>query len=359
MIKRRPSKQELKLVLSYKLALAVTKDYERIIIGSEDSIKQRLSGQQDADVFYDQTRPFGTFLFTSDPNPKDNWCTAIACLIEAQRILHSINPIDHHLKEGVLYQEGKAQDILTEKFDSDDPVCQFVALRIWYGYWVFREKRPAEHCTVFLDSMFNLVRPFSHPFYCIEDRNIVSASNSIFRHPPEFKSADKEQHVLQLTGTDNIEYIIVDRSLIPLEKYYISQFNKWKKYLICCKVCGRYFFADSLKFELCSQDCRDQARENTLTQRKHNEEIASVDRICLNASAHWYNRLKRMKESPEWSSDDIQKYENEKNRFLKEKSKKRKAYKKGKITFGELQDWLLHQEVEAQDALESLMVTKR
>ena len=64
-----------------------------------------------------------------------------------------------------------------------------------------------------------------------------------------------------------------------------------------------------------------------------------------------------MKESPEWSSDDIQKYENEKNRFLKEKSKKRKAYKKGEITFGELRDWLLHQEVEAQESLESLMVT--
>ena len=359
MIKRKPSKQELKLVLSYKLALVVTNDYERIIIGSEDGIKQRLSGQQDADVFYDQTRPFGTFLFTTDPNPKDNWCTAIGCLIKAQRILHSINPIDHRLKEGVLYQEGKAQDILTEKFDSDDPICQFIALRIWYGYWFFREKRPAEHCKVFLDSMFNLVRPFSHPFYCIEDRNIVSASNSIFRHPPEFSSSDKEQHLFHLNGTDRTEYIIVDRSLIPLEKYYIAQFNNWKKYLIKCKVCGRYFFANTLKFKLCSQDCRNQARENTLTQRKHNEEIASVDRICLNASAHWYNRLKRMKESPEWSSDDIQKYEAEKNRFLEEKRKKRKAYKKGKITFDELRDWLLYQDVEAQDAFESLMVTKR
>ena len=42
-----------------------------------------------------------------------------------------------------------------------------------------------------------------------------------------------------------------------------------------------------------------------------------------------------------------------------DKSKKRKAYKKGEITFGELRDWLLHQEVEAQEVLESLMVTKR
>ena len=51
-----------------------------------------------------------------------------------------------------------------------------------------------------VDSMFNLVRPFSHPFHCIEDRNIVSASNSIFRHPPEFSSSDKEQHLFHING---------------------------------------------------------------------------------------------------------------------------------------------------------------
>ena len=66
-----------------------------------------------------------------------------------------------------------------------------------------------------------------------------------------------------------------------------------------------------------------------------------------------------MRESQEWSLNDIQKYEAEKNKYLEEKREKRKAYKKGKITFDELRDWLLHQEVEAQDALESLMVTKR
>lgn len=359
MIKRRPSKQELTLVLSYKIALIVTKDYERIIIGLEDSIKQRLSGQQNLDVFYDNTRPFGAFLFTSDPNPTDNWCVAISCLTEAQRILHSINPIDHRLKDGVLFHEGKAQDILTEKFDSDDPICQYVALRIWYGYWAFREKRPADYCQIFLKSMQNLVRPFSHSFHCIEDGNTISASNSIFRHPPEFKSCDKEQHICQLSGMANTEYLLADQSLIPLEKYYIAQFSKWKKYLTRCKICGRFFFAGSLKFELCSQSCRDQARENTLTFRKQNEEVTAVDRICLNANAYWYNRLTRMKKSQEWSLDDINKYENEKDRFLKEKRAKRKAYKKGEITFGELRDWLLHQEVVAQEVLDSLMVTKR
>lgn len=358
MIKRRPSKQELKLILSYKLALVVDKEYERIIIGSEDSIKERLSGQNNTNVFYDNTRPFGSFLFTTDPNPITNWGTALSNLFEAQRIMHSINPFDHFAKEGVLYHEDIAQDILTEKYDSNDPICQFVALRIWYGYWFYRGKRTIDDCEHYLNSMHNLIRPFSYPFYCIEDKNEVTASNAIFRHPREFKSCDREQNIYNL-NENNIEYILVDRSLIPLEKYYITQFSKWKKYLIQCKNCGRFFFADSRKYELCSQGCRDQARRNMLNGRKDNIDTMTVDRLCLNASAHWYNRLKKMKASNRYSEDDVLCFENAKNRFLKGKSKMRMDYKKGKITFSELQDWLLHQEVEAQAVFESLMVTKR
>lgn len=357
MIKRRPSKDEIKRILGYKLAMVVTKNHERILIGSETSIKHRLSGNYDSDVMYDEIRPFGTFLLTPDPTPEAQWKTALSSLFEAQRILHSLNPRDHFSKEDVLFHEGKAQDILTEKFDSDNPICQFIALRIWYGYWFYRENRSAEHCELYLESMHNLIRPYSLPVKYIDDRNRITASNSIFRHSKEYTSYDKVQNIYLISN--EVECIIVDRSLIPLEKYYINQFNKWTKFLTKCKVCGRYFFSDSLKYELCSQICRDQARKNALTQRKSNEEIASVDRICLNASAHWYNRLKRIKASQEWSSDDIQKYENAKNCFLKEKSNMRKAYKKGEITFTEFRDWLLHQEVEAQEVLETLMVTKR
>ena len=358
MIKRRPSKEEIEIILSYKLALVVEKDYERILIGSEDDIRRRLLGEHNTDIMYDETRPFGTYLLKSDPNPEANWKTAVSCLFEAQRILHSMNPKDHFAKENVLTYEQQAQDILMQKFDSEDPICQFVALRIWYGYWLYREKRQADYCETYLESMQNLIRPFFYTSHFIEDRSRVTASNAIFRHPKEQASCDREQNIYHLTGAVDLEYIVVDRSLIPLEKYYISQFSKWSKYLISCRVCGRHFFADTLKYELCSQECREQARKNVLARRKDDEETASIDRICLNAAAHWYNRLKKMRESNEYGEVDVQKYEAAKNQFLKDRRTKRKAYKSGKISFAELRDWLLYQEVEAQTVLESLWLHK-
>lgn len=359
MIKQKPTKAEIKKILNYKLAMVVSKNHEHILIGSEEDINRRLSGQSTTELMYDEIRPFGAFLLPQSSIPDGNLETAISHLIKAQYIIHHIDPRPRFSNENVPYHEGIAQDILTEFFDTDDPVFQFVALKIWYGYWLYRGERRAENCSLYLNAMHNLVRPFSYPVHYIEDRNRVTTSNSIFRHPKEFKSCDKEQNIYHLAGTTDIDYIIVDRSLIPLEKYYITQFSKWTKYLTRCKICGRFFFADSRKHELCGQECRDQARENTLIKRKNNDETTAVDRISLNASAHWYNRLKKIKVSNEWSKEDVWKYEAEKDRFLKSKTQKRKAYKQGEITFAELRDWLLHQEVEAQEALESLMVTKR
>ena len=89
MIKRRPSIAEINVVLSYRLAFAVTKDYERILIGPEKGIFQQLSGQNNTDVMYDQSRPFGTFLLRTNPIPHMSWESAISSLFQAQRILHS------------------------------------------------------------------------------------------------------------------------------------------------------------------------------------------------------------------------------------------------------------------------------
>ena len=96
-----------------------------------------------------------------------------------------------------------------------------------------------------------------------------------------------------------------------------------------------------------------------LAQQKDDKDTAYIDRIVANARAYWYNRLTRIKSPKEWSKGDVEKYEAEKDRFLKDCAQKRKAHKNGEITFDELREWLLHQEVRAQEVLESLMGTKR
>lgn len=370
MFERRPTKDEKKRILNNKLALVVTKDYERILIGTEDGIKKRLDGYLDAEVMYDETRPFGSLLLTMDTDPEGEWGTVIFHLKQAQESIHSSR---HQKAQKLLLaslpgqpklehaptHEGRAQNILMKKYSSGDPICQFVAARIWYGYWVYREDKLPDYCDLFLNSMHYLIRPFSYYRGPADERITVNADNRIFRHTQEMKSYDKE-HIIYTPSDSSIQdCIIVDKSLIPLEKYYLSKFDKWKKYIIRCKVCDHLFMADSLRYELCSDECRNQARLSNLALRKQDEDTSAVDQICINASAHWYNRLDKIRKSNEWSEEDIQKYIIAKEHFLQEKRKKRRAYKTGKLSFAELRDWLLHQEVEAQEVLESLMVTKR
>lgn len=370
MFERRPTKDQKKQILNSKLALIVTKDYERILIGTEENIKKRLDGHLDVDVMYDETKPFGSLLLTMDTDPEGEWGTVIFHLKQAQESIHSSR---HQKTQKLLFaslpgqpklefaptHEARAQEILIKKYNSADPICQFVATRIWYGYWVYREGKSPDNCELFLNSMHNLIRPFSCYRGSADERIAVNADNRIFRHTQEMRSYDKEHIIYTPSDSSMQDCIIVDKSLIPLEKYYLSKFDKWKKYIIRCKVCGRLFMADTLKFKLCSDECKKQARLNNLVLRKQDKDTSNVDSICINASAHWYNRLDKIRKSSEWTEEDVQKYVIAKDQFLKEKRKKRRAHKMGKLSFVELRDWLLHQEVAAQEALEALMVTKR
>lgn len=358
MIQWRPEKKKIEAVLSYKLAMVLTENEERLLIGTEDNIRRRLEGENDAELIYDEVRPIGTLLFTMEEDENGDWSTAISKLYEAQEIIHSIKAPRIFSDKNAPAIEREAQDFLSEKFDTGDPICQYVALRIWYGYWEYREKRFPKDCMLYLNSMQNLIRPFLHYPNYVEEQIRVLPSNSVFRHTQELKFYDRERSIYRIKNVPNLECIIVSQSLIPLEKWYLFKFEKWKKYVIRCKRCNRLFLADNLKHKLCSDNCRHQSRISNLALRKENEDISKVDKICLNAGAHWYNRLAKIKASGEWSEYDIQEYEEAKNNFLAKRRKKRREYKMGKISFYELRDWLLKQEVEAQNTMDSLRMRR-
>ncbi len=358
MIKWMPTKEERQYVLSWKLAMVLTKDSERILIGTEDNIKRCLDGQEDTKLIYDETRPFGTLILSMDTDSAGAWRTALSKLMEAQEIIHASMFSKTRYEKRAPIPEREAQELLMEKFDSGDPVCQFVATRIWYGYWAFREARSPVNCDLYLKAMQNLIRPFSHHRDYAEEQVRVTSDNSIFRHTQALHPNDREQHIYHFGNEAEDTCILVGNSLIPLERFYISKLEKWKKYIIRCKMCDRLFMADSLRYTLCSDECRNLARLDNLDLRKQEKGTAEVDKICINASAHWYNRLCKMKCSAEYSEEDIRKYTIAKDYFLEEKCKKRKAHKKGEISYAALRDWLIHQEAEAQAMLESIQRNK-
>jgi len=352
MLNRKPSYQECIHEIKNRLAFWVTEDCERILIGSEDDIRGKLDGLTDVTLCYDETRPLATYLMEPEYDPSGEWNNALSNLEDAHKIRHK-EPW-RRLKEDPKAFEDLSFDFLNKKHNSGNPVCMYVAARIWYGYWLLRHEGQHSLCPDFLASMLRLISPFSYVRYTRQTCKRITAQDPLFPRMSELRSADREQSLHSPKKKPDQEYIIVERSLIPIEKYYTSQFEKWNKYVIECKVCKKYFLADSLKYELCSPECREIARVENRAKRKEDIDAAEVERICTNANASWNNRLTKMKKSGLYPEEVLRKYEIAKEHFQLEKRKKRQDYKKGKISFAELQSWLLRQEAKAQEEMEAL-----
>lgn len=319
----------------------------------EISIKLRLDGVQHAAVACDITRPFGASLLHVDDEPQENWQKAISYLEQAQHIMTSSMMRQTVMGKPQKY-EKEAQKLLQEKYDTEDPLCRFAAMRIWYGYWRIRGLQKSEESDAFLAWAKNLVRPFCTQMNLEASRDKLTQENGIFRKTAETSEADGMSVTRTIRGSST-KYILIDDSLVPLEIFYGERVGIWKKHLVRCKMCGNLFMADSLKYTLCSDVCKEKAQNETKTRRKSNPETAEIDKMLAAANAHWNNRLTKIRRSPEWPEDQVLQYRAAMDRFQTEKSKKRQAYKKGEITFNELRDWLLQQEVRAEETLQVLI----
>lgn len=362
MMERKPKADDRKRVYDNRLVCVITQDSERILIGSPNNIRERLQGRE-APVDADITRPFGSYLVTFNFD-KESWNNAIDYLKKAQDCLHTFN-----IKKGKkVFVDGtkwapdyekEAWNILITKYNSGDPICQYVSKRIWYGYWLFREKKDPELCANYLKIMANMVRPFGWRRWALHTGLPIDTSDPIFLRIQETETCDSEQLIFSVSVPNYQEYIVISDSMLPLEKYYMTKCVARKNYVIECKVCKKAFIAKTLRYELCSGECREQARLKNLATRKETGNTAEVDRICINASAYWNNRLTKMRKSGLYSEEQLEPFISAKNRFQKEKNKKRQEHKKGKISFEELQNWLLCQEREAQVTMEQVLAAKQ
>ncbi len=340
-------------ILQWKLAMVLSKGYERILIGSQYSIKQVLFGKTDGNLFYDANRPVGAFLIDfEDDRSGGKWKEALLCLKEAQGIdtFQKIIDVVHGERRMVTLEE-KAQSILQEKYNTGDPICQFVAIRIWYTYWSVRECRNAHTLAEFFKRMENLVRPFYRCDEILYKSRRVLPDDPIFRWPEAFADCDERQMVYkqELQGTDS--YIMVDDSLIPLKQYYTDSLEKWRMCIIRCKVCGTFFVTRSLKYHYCGTSCRKTAEILHREIRMNKKDTKDVEKICRNGYQYWYNRYKAAKDSTSWTEDELYDLNIAFDKFKDQKVLMRQKYKHGEITLQELNNWFISQ----RDVIDAIM----
>lgn len=296
-----------------------------------------------AQVFCDEIRPAGTLLMSLEYDPMGEWNTALSYLESAHEILRkSIPERAWSMRNddlGVVEYETKTQTFLQDKFATNDPICQHVAMRMWYGYWDIRESN-REVFSFYYNRMANLIRPFMRDKRVLEETRVLPDSE-IFRWPLSMKDCDERKTLYNIKLNGAGEYILVDDSLIPLKTHYVDSLKTWKRCILQCRVCGRYFVADSMHYELCSASCRAVAREESGKRRASNKTSRHVESLCRNEYQYWYNRLRKARAS--WTESQLEVLEAAMGRFQTEKVKKRREYKKGEISIEELADWFMKQ----------------
>lgn len=332
-------------VLQWKIAMVLSKGYERILIGSHYNIKQVLSGKKSGNLFYDANRPVGEFLIHfEDDRTNGKWKEALLYLKEAQGISTLQKIIDlAHDERRMVTLEGKAQSILQEKYDTGDPICQFVAIRIWYTYWGVRQCENADTLADFFDRMENLIRPF---YRCDEihyKSRRVLPDDPIFRWPEVFADCDERMMVYkqELKGTDS--YIIADDSLIPLKQYYMDSLEKWRLYIIRCETCGTFFVTRSLRNHYCGASCRNTGRIVHREARMRKEDTKEIEKICRNGYQYWYNRISVAQKTKSWSEDELYDLNIAFDKFKDQKVLMRQKHKHEEITLQELNNWFISQ----------------
>lgn len=341
-------------IIGWKLAMVITKKEERILIGSPYEIKRRLNGLPGAQVFCDVIRSAGSLLMSLDYDPMGEWNSALSYLDSAHELMKKSIPeralTMMNADPGVVEYETKTQMFLQEKYATNDPICQYVAMRIWYRYWDIRES-DREAFSFYFNRMANLIRPFMREKRLLEETRVLPDSE-IFRWPISMKDCDERKclYNFKLNGVE--EYIMIDDSLIPLKTHYVESLKTWKRCILQCRVCGRFFVADSMHYELCSASCRAVAKEESSARRASNKTSRYVESLCRNEYQYWYNRLRKAKTS--WPESQLEVLEAAMGRFQTEKVKKRQDYKRGEISIDELADWFLKQRKNVDEIMDRM-----
>lgn len=300
---------------------------ERILIGSEMGIARRLRGDDDATVYYDETRPMGTLFMNFRQDGTDDWTDR--GFTPLWKALHT-----NRWNQPAL--EQAAEDFCGEMYGSGDPLSIYAAIRLWDGYLRARMPRDRETAAeAFRIDLMGLIAPFS-------------------AYTPEKLRDRATADAIRLSGTDmkidlwypprtSIECVTAYSSFLPVFLYYHTRLAEWGLYFRSCKVCGRVFLAKSQKYTLCSDKCR----KKQGTQAKRDFDARAVeneyDHIYKNEAQRWLHHIHRMEKSDYCSPERIVEIKSAYEDFKIEAKKRKSAVKNGKSTVAEFRSWTLTQ----------------
>ena len=313
----------------FVLILDMKRKKERILIGNENYIELRLRGSEEDNIFYDRTAPLGSLLMNFHQDT--DWAWNEFGFMPFWNALHS-----NRWKQPEL--EKKGFDYLRSRFENGYPLDIYAALRISEGYLKARLLRDRNRAA----DIFNIEMAE------IKD-GLMDWTDERIKTPKKFyedSSLSKKAIKIDLwypTGTPEPECVIAHDSILPVINFYHSRLLSAGLNIRKCKVCGKYFLAESLKYELCSEKCRKE--QGKIKKREFDARAVenSYDRTYKNECQRWRNIIHRAEKSEDTSPEQLSKMKAAFEDFKTEALKRKTAVKKGQSSPKEFEDWIIIQ----------------
>lgn len=319
------------------LTLDKQKMKERILIGSDLKIQQRLRGNTQSNLLCDVTRPLGSFLIDFENDTLGDWNQ------------FGISPLRNALNTNRWEQpklEQSASDFLAQKYLTGNPVSMYAAFRIWNDYLKAREPRDRKTaCENFVYKVSQLILSFHETSLLNLDSETGKAKNVDLTHR-YFSDVPSEDTRLTLWFPDNrrhTECVSVYASFYPLIIYYLNRLNDLGLCFRKCKVCGKYFLAKSQRYELCSEKCK---KAQALQNKREFDERArenNYDLLYKNECQNWRNKINKAKKTTGFPATRLDEMMSAFTTFKKEALQRKNAVKEKNASPKEFTDWLYQQ----------------
>jgi len=317
-----------------RVALTLTLDKkhltERIIIGRTDEAIRRLEGHK-SDVYYDEIHTLGNLLFHFKGDIIGEWN-------QNEMILHEsyskLNPFETSRLKTV----KPVSDFLQQKYESQEPLSMFTAIRTWEDYLnCYNMNHGADLLSDKLSALYkpnNLIGD-SKAWHEETVNNFVNA----------LKSNDASVELWYPVSKRPLETVVTISSFIPLILYYINKINEWGLVFRSCKLCGNDFLAKSRYFEICSDKCR--KGQATIAKREFDKRNKGdrLEQLYEASYFYWYNRLRKMKKTA--NPGKIATFKDAFDDFREEAIKRKLAVKSREIKLDEFAGWLVEKQNEA------------
>ena len=154
---------------------------------------------------------------------------------------------------------------------------------------------------------------------------------------------------------DRMECVAAYDSFLPLITYYLNRLSDWGLYFRQCKVCGKFFLAKSLRYELCSDKCR---KKQALQNKREFDERArenDYDHQYKNECQGWRNVINKAKKTPGFPADRLARMQEAFEGFKKEALRRKALVKNKESSPEEFRNWIIMQKNLLLDIMLSLI----